>query len=68
MDAKEKALKLCQSFGLLGMKSEQTGFYTLDLELSKECARIAVEQIIMEAIKYSRFQYWSEVLEEIKKL
>lgn len=43
MNPQEKALNLCQKFGWVGIKHEQTNYTTLDLEIAKELAIIAVE-------------------------
>lgn len=83
MTPKEKALQLCQKFGYLGIKWEQTEYTTLSLENAKECALIAVDEIL-ETLKISlgkdkssedvvdfaskRIIYWQEVKQEIQKL
>lgn len=43
MTPQEKALNLCQQFGSLGMKWEQTNHYSLYLDNAKQCAKIAVQ-------------------------
>lgn len=77
MTPKEKALQLCQKFGYLGIKWEQAQYTTLSLENAKECALIAVDEILWEIIKYAdnskeyvieNSKYWEEVKQEIKKL
>ena len=75
MTPKEKALQLCQKFGYLGIKWEQAEYTTLSLENAKECALIAVDEIIaniepsvsMDVIE-SRIKYWQEVKQEIEQL
>lgn len=74
MTAKEKALNLCQRFGMAGLDSEQTEHYTLELSLAKVCALICVDEII-NAIDWHEFEtpnkeieYWNEVKAEIEKL
>ena len=45
MTPQEYALKLCQKFGYLGIKWEQTNFYTLDLSNAKQCAILCVDEM-----------------------
>ena len=81
MTPKEKALYLCQKFGYLGIKWEQTEYTTLSLENAKQCALIAVDEIIKsEPILPMFFNYcvgddnpsgttwWILVKQEIEKL
>jgi hypothetical protein len=77
MTPQEKALQLCQKFGYLGIKWEQAEYTTLSLENAKECALIAVEEILFELyhIAYDdddyrewKMKYWQEVKQEIEKL
>lgn len=80
MTPKEKALRLCQDFAYLGMDSEQTNYYTLDLELAKRCALIAVDEILniscpdtfackyYDGDFYSDQDYFIAVKREIEKL
>lgn len=78
MTPKEKALELCQKFGYLGIKWDQTDFTTLSLENAKQCALICVEEIIPlvegyeEALSLSQksdeLEYWQQVKTEIESL
>jgi hypothetical protein len=76
MNAKEKALQMCQKFGWLGTKWEQTQYYTLKLENAKECALIAVNEIILSnphsnplnSDIHSTMDFWNEVKKEITNL
>jgi hypothetical protein len=79
MTPKEKALQLCQKFGYLGIKWEQAEYTTLSLGNAKECALIAVDEIIKNGgtkyiIEYkpnsftNGVGYWQEVKQEIEKL
>lgn len=80
MKPKDKALELCQKFGWLGIRWEQTDYTTLSLENSKHCALIAVDEIKKanpiipleymlesEALD-AAYEYWQEVEKEIIKL
>ena len=70
MTPKEKALYLCQKFGYLGIKWEQTEYTTFSLENAKQCALIAVDEI-MNALEKNgdwNYDYWQEVKQEIEKL
>ena len=68
MTPKEKALQLCQKFGYLGIKWEQAEYTTLSLENAKECALIAVDEIISAIGFSSNDEYWVDVKKEIEKL
>ena len=78
MTPKEKALELCQRFGYLGIKWEQTEYTTLSLENAKQCALIAVDEIGTLKVEsfdklpnphhYFSRNYWIEVKQEIEKL
>jgi hypothetical protein len=74
MEAKEKALQLCQKFGYLGIKWEQTNHYTLKLENAKQCALICVDELIQQCHDYRDIDlgaskdYWQEVKKEIDLL
>ncbi len=72
MTPKEKALKLCQQFGLLTFATKHNDGYTLPLEVSKQCAIIAVDEILDamdDALWQNPFkQYWLLVKKEIEKL
>lgn len=73
MSPKEKALELCQKFGWLGTKWEQTNFYSLDLKNAKQCALIAIDEmldVVEEAMlfKQTKRDFYKEVKQEIEKL
>jgi len=72
MTPREKALQLCQKFGYLGIKWEQAEYTTLSLENAKECALIAVDEILnsihTDAFSYTNEEYWQQVKQEIEKL
>lgn len=74
MTAKEKALNLCQEFGMTGMESKQTEYYTLELPLAKKCAIICVDEMLAmlpfpnDEWHEERKSYLLEVKEEIEKL
>jgi len=77
MTPREKALQLCQKFGYLGIKWEQAEYTTLSLENAKECALIAVDEIISNikqslisntALYNGQLTYWQEVKQEIEQL
>jgi len=82
MIPKDKALELCQRFGYLGIKWEQTEYTTLSLENAKQCASIVVNEMLNNAgfiwggtdsetglsARDAFRKYWNEVKEEIEKL
>ena len=59
MTPREKALQLCQKFGYLGIKWEQAEYTTLSLENAKECALIAVDEIISNIKQYDNSNKYS---------
>lgn len=71
MTPEEKALELCQRFGYLAIKWEQTNYTTLALDNAKQCALIAVDEILENNkwyIDHLNDKFWQEVKNEIKKL
>lgn len=78
MTPKEKALSLCQKFGWLSTKWEQTGYNSLELENAKQCALIAVDEIIesmncknkdyLEKTYWHPIDYWEQVKKEIENI
>jgi len=70
MSEKEKALQLCQSFGLLGTNEEQTQFNTLDKSLAKRCATLCVQEVLANIDEYAHEgnlkMYWLQVMDEIQ--
>ena len=67
MTPKEKALELCQKYGYLGLKWKPE-YRTLPLENAKQCALIAVDEIIKNSFPGTIECYWQEVKQEIEKL
>lgn len=81
MTPKEKALKLCQSFGMTTLFAQDcNGGVTLPLSIAKKCAIIAVDEILSLKVEndckewkdnqhywYSA-EYWIQVKLEIEKL
>jgi len=78
MKAEEKALRLCQQYGLITFATKHNDGYTLPLEMAKQCALIAVDEIIKECYRWTgqgngqwenaRLEYWERVKYEINKL
>ena len=82
MTPKQKALKLCQSFGMTTLFAEDcNNGITLPLSIAKKCALIAVDEILssfnsfMDARKNFRHEleidaerYWQQVKTEIGNL
>jgi len=69
MTSKERAFKIIQKFGILGMEWNQTEYNTLDLDNAKQCALAAVGEI-KEALTNvtnatTNKEYWDEVELEI---
>lgn len=63
MTPKEKAKELFDK-----MNAIVIGNYPMIFSSSKQCALIAVEEIMKEALNRSNFYYWAEVKQEIQKL
>ena len=80
MTPKEKALKLCQSFGLTTLFAQDcNGGVTLPLSIAKKCALITVDEILTacdsvynsEMVHFKETgdgQFWLDVKAEIEKL
>lgn len=82
MTPKEKALKMCQSFGLTTLFAQDcNGGTTLPLNIAKKCALIAVDEILKietminslplsetKIIMEAYPKFWQEVKSEIEKL
>ena len=68
MKAKEKALNLLSKFYY---SKDEDGFHSMNKYRAKQCALIAVDEMIEESIGYlsiDRNKYWKEVQQEIEKL
>jgi hypothetical protein len=69
MTPKEKAEELVHKFDLM-----QTYIEEFSLEDAKQCALIAVDEVLeshyklLSGVKTSIYKYWQEVKEEIEKL
>ena len=63
MTPKEKAVELVHKFDLM-----QTYIEEFSLQDAKECALIAVNEIISDNASIYSQKYWQEVKSEIKKL
>lgn len=69
MKPKEYALKLCQSFGKLGMNWEQTQYTSLDLSHAKECALITANEMLnFLEVPSDEYAYWQDIKKEITAL
>ena len=84
MKAKDKAKKLVNKYCALHFEQKKGGLIIIDLEKSKQCALIAVDQIIkvcpyisknnctsLEQVRADDIEfseYWQEVKQEILKL
>jgi len=70
MEAKEKALRLCQQIAMTSFDTEFNNGTTLPLELAKKIALICVDEILLtSASEYEHEDnFWRSVKEEINKL
>ena len=68
MTAKEKADEIVLKFREL--PQEDTMMFYLAFEISKQCALIAVDEILkaVTTIADKKYDYWKEVKQEIQKL
>ena len=66
MTPKEKAEELVLKFKQL--PQEGTVAWYLSFELSKQCALIAIDEILSIGIDANKFDYWKEVEQEIENL
>ena len=70
MEAKEKAKELVGKYTVLHYE-QKNGSIIIDVETSKQCALIAVDEILEELLECgevwmkSRIKYWQEVKQEI---
>jgi hypothetical protein len=67
---KEKAKELIIKFQHPPSALEHTGCDCLHIDIAKECALIAIDEILIAAshsvIKQHMFDYWTEVKQEIE--
>jgi len=79
MEAKEKALRICQEMGRSTLFAEDcNGGYTLPLRVAKICALVVVNEVLEEtkepvfpmagATGWDYDTYWLDVKAEIEKL
>ena len=74
MEAKQKALKMCQAFGITTLFAQDcNGGVTLPLSIAKKCAIIAVDEIIVaigmcSVVAGYPLDYWEEVKLKIEML
>lgn len=75
MDPKEKALRMCQSIGVVTLFDfECNGGVTLPLHVSQKIAHIVADECFKEAYKQGneiatiREEYWKEVKKQIDLL
>jgi hypothetical protein len=78
MTPKEKAKKMVEIYNQVsecGIWNTTNVFVTLNKELAKQCALIAVDEIINNSLEYmgcdlndGEIIYWQEVKQEIEKL
>lgn len=64
MSAKEKAIELVGKFKLKPIRP----FFIMEFEHSKQCALIAVDEVIENSHTKVFTNYWQEVKNEIEKL
>ena len=69
MTPKEKALKLCQAFGITTLFAQDcNGGVTLPLSIAKKCALIAAKEVVDNCNYSEDKNYWVAVIAEIEKL
>lgn len=72
MTPKEKAKELISIFGKQIGKELKNGSFRYNIEIAKECALIAVDEILNNDNNffntYSQNDYWLKVKQEIEKL
>lgn len=78
MTPEEKALNLCQSFGVTTLFADDcNNGVTLPLRIAKKCAHIAVDEILAELecayngepiTTNEHKEYWKQVKQEIENL
>jgi preprotein translocase subunit SecE len=75
MTPKEKALRLCQQYGVITFATKHNDGYTLPLEMAKQCALIAVDlkldsDFVFYSIEFGEvgLEYWQQVKQELEKI
>jgi hypothetical protein len=74
MTPKEKAKELVTNIGKLIGKELKNGGFKYNIEIAKQCALIAVEEILdshyklLSGVNTSIYKYWQEVKQEIELL
>jgi len=65
---KEKAFELAHKFRLLQIRTSENSYMMISMADAKQCALIAVDEIMKAGIHPFDLLYWDEVKQEIKKL
>jgi hypothetical protein len=63
MEAKEKAKQL---FNKMYFAEDQDGFHSMNKYRAKQCALIAVDELIKATVPLTSTYYWQEVKQEIE--
>jgi len=69
MTPKEKAISLVDSYRIVLMNEDtECGEEILCTVIAKQCALIAVDNVLWMASHYATIDYWNEVKQEIQEL
>jgi hypothetical protein len=69
MTPKEKAISLVDSYRMILMNQDtECGEEILCTVIAKQCALIAVDNVLWMASHYATIDYWNEVKQEIQEL
>jgi hypothetical protein len=69
MKPKDKAIELVDSYRIILMNEDtECGQEILCTVIAKQCALIAVDNVLWMASHYATIDYWNEVKQEINKL
>jgi hypothetical protein len=72
MTPKEKAFELAHKFRLIDIRTSESTTMMISMTDAKQCALIAVDEILKVALFYNDSQaeipYWDEVKQEIENL
>jgi hypothetical protein len=70
MSAKEKAKELIEKYQKLDIEigGQYDGYLTMKIHDAKQCALIAVDELLLLITYQPTIDYWNEVKQEINKL
>ena len=68
MTPKEKSFELAHKFRLLKIRTSENSYMMISMADAKQCALIAVDEILGFLSYQSHIRYWQEVKKEIENI